>query len=222
MLQPKRTKFRKQQKGRNRGLAQSGNKVSFGEFGLSLGVFEVRAAIFHRFLGALLGFERCGLVEVRCTDSRVGQDGDEMRLNLEHTAGDEVVGLLAAGLLLDTDFARLEAGNKRGMAGRDTELTHDARCIDHLGKSRMDLPLCADDVDMNSHSHCLLPLVSVSAFHLLGFLDSLVDGAAHVEGLLGQVVVLTLDDCLEVGDGVLEADIAARRAREDFRDEEGL
>ncbi len=34
MLQPKRTKFRKQQKGRNRGLAQSGCKVSFGEFGL--------------------------------------------------------------------------------------------------------------------------------------------------------------------------------------------
>ena len=34
MLQPKRTKFRKMQKGRNRGLAQAGNKVSFGEFGL--------------------------------------------------------------------------------------------------------------------------------------------------------------------------------------------
>ena len=34
MLQPKRTKFRKQHKGRNRGLAISGNKVSFGEFGL--------------------------------------------------------------------------------------------------------------------------------------------------------------------------------------------
>ena len=34
MLQPKRTKFRKQRKGRNRGLAQTGNKVSFGEFGL--------------------------------------------------------------------------------------------------------------------------------------------------------------------------------------------
>ncbi|MEJ2681375.1 MAG: 50S ribosomal protein L16 [Gammaproteobacteria bacterium] len=34
MFQPKRTKFRKQQKGRNRGLAQRGNKVSFGEFGL--------------------------------------------------------------------------------------------------------------------------------------------------------------------------------------------
>lgn len=34
MLQPKRTKFRKQQKMRNRGHATKGNKVSFGEFGL--------------------------------------------------------------------------------------------------------------------------------------------------------------------------------------------
>jgi large subunit ribosomal protein L16 len=34
MLMPKRTKFRKVQKGRNRGLAQAGNKVSFGDFGL--------------------------------------------------------------------------------------------------------------------------------------------------------------------------------------------
>jgi large subunit ribosomal protein L16 len=34
MLQPKRTKFRKQMKGRNTGLAQRGNAVSFGDFGL--------------------------------------------------------------------------------------------------------------------------------------------------------------------------------------------
>ena len=34
MLQPKKTKFRKQQKGRLRGFAPSGAKVSFGEFGL--------------------------------------------------------------------------------------------------------------------------------------------------------------------------------------------
>lgn len=34
MLQPKRTKYRKQHKGRNRGVATSGNVVSFGEFGL--------------------------------------------------------------------------------------------------------------------------------------------------------------------------------------------
>lgn len=34
MLQPKRTKFRKQHKGRMKGKALRGNKVSFGEFGL--------------------------------------------------------------------------------------------------------------------------------------------------------------------------------------------
>ena len=34
MLQPKRTKFRKQMTGHNRGLAHRGSKVSFGEFAL--------------------------------------------------------------------------------------------------------------------------------------------------------------------------------------------
>ncbi|MFK7932731.1 MAG: 50S ribosomal protein L16 [Saprospiraceae bacterium] len=34
MLQPKRTKYRKQQKGRMKGLAHRGSKISFGTFGL--------------------------------------------------------------------------------------------------------------------------------------------------------------------------------------------
>jgi len=34
MLQPKRTKYRKQQKGRNRGLALRANKVNFGQYAL--------------------------------------------------------------------------------------------------------------------------------------------------------------------------------------------
>lgn len=34
MLSPKRTKFRKQQKGKMRGMAYRGSDVSFGEFGL--------------------------------------------------------------------------------------------------------------------------------------------------------------------------------------------
>ncbi|WP_414829459.1 50S ribosomal protein L16 [Alteromonas sp. H39] len=34
MLQPKRMKFRKMHKGRNRGLAVAGSKVSFGTYGL--------------------------------------------------------------------------------------------------------------------------------------------------------------------------------------------
>ncbi|HLB58890.1 MAG TPA: 50S ribosomal protein L16 [Bdellovibrionota bacterium] len=34
MLSPKKVKYRKQQKGRNRGMAYRGNQLSFGEFGL--------------------------------------------------------------------------------------------------------------------------------------------------------------------------------------------
>ena len=34
MLQPKKRKFRKDFKGRNKGLAFRGNRVSFGEFGM--------------------------------------------------------------------------------------------------------------------------------------------------------------------------------------------
>ena len=34
MLQPKRTKFRKQHKGKNNGIAVRGSSVSFGEYGL--------------------------------------------------------------------------------------------------------------------------------------------------------------------------------------------
>ena len=34
MLQPKQTKYRKMHKGRNRGLAQNGNTVAFGKYGL--------------------------------------------------------------------------------------------------------------------------------------------------------------------------------------------
>jgi large subunit ribosomal protein L16 len=34
MLAPKRTKYRKQMKGRTRGIAKGGNQVSFGDFGL--------------------------------------------------------------------------------------------------------------------------------------------------------------------------------------------
>lgn len=34
MLQPKKTKYRKQHKGRNRGLSNRGNDIKFGEYGI--------------------------------------------------------------------------------------------------------------------------------------------------------------------------------------------
>merc|ERR1740117_1846250 len=58
--------------------------------------------------------------------------------------------------------------------------------------------------------------------HGRGLLDDLLDGADHVEGGLGQVVVLALEQALEAGDGLLERDELARLAREDLGHVEGL
>jgi large subunit ribosomal protein L16 len=49
MLMPKRTKYRKKQRGRNKGLAYKGNRVSFGEYGLSA---MSRGRIFSRQIEA--------------------------------------------------------------------------------------------------------------------------------------------------------------------------
>ena len=56
----------------------------------------------------------------------------------------------------------------------------------------------------------------------LGLLHGLVDSADHVEGLLGQLVVLALDDLVEPADGLGERDVLPGRAGERLGDEEGL
>ncbi|MFW5799557.1 MAG: 50S ribosomal protein L16 [Spirochaetota bacterium] len=45
MLMPKRTKYRKKQRGRIKGFAYKGNRISFGEYGLSA---QTRGFIFSR------------------------------------------------------------------------------------------------------------------------------------------------------------------------------
>src|SRR5882757_2371074 len=57
---------------------------------------------------------------------------------------------------------------------------------------------------------------------LLALLDRFFDGADHVEGLLGEVVVLAFAESAEALDGVGEVDEFAGRTREDFGDEERL
>ena len=62
MLQPKRTKFRKMHKGRNRGLAQRGSKVSFGEFGLKA---SGRGRLTARQIEAARHIKRGGKIWIR-------------------------------------------------------------------------------------------------------------------------------------------------------------
>src|SRR5688572_32158956 len=63
---------------------------------------------------------------------------------------------------------------------------------------------------------------SVLFGHLLGLLDRLVDAADHVESLLGQVVVLTLDQRLERAHRVLDLHELAGNVGEHFGDVERL
>src|ERR1700722_16742943 len=57
---------------------------------------------------------------------------------------------------------------------------------------------------------------------LLALLDRLFDGADHVEGLLGQMIVFAFAQTAETLDGVGELDELAGRAGEDFGNEERL
>src|ERR1700722_16909399 len=57
---------------------------------------------------------------------------------------------------------------------------------------------------------------------LLALLDGLFDGADHIEGLLGQMVVLAFAEVAKTLDGVGKVDELAGRAGEDFGDEERL
>jgi hypothetical protein len=53
-------------------------------------------------------------------------------------------------------------------------------------------------------------------------LDHLVDRSLHVEGLLGQVVVLSVEDLAETANRLGDRDVDAVAARERLRDEERL
>src|SRR5579875_3269661 len=58
--------------------------------------------------------------------------------------------------------------------------------------------------------------------HLLRLLDGFLDGADHVEGRFGHVVVFAFDDALEALDGVLELHEHPWRSGEDLGYVEGL
>ena len=83
MLQPSRTKYRKQQKGRNTGIATRGNKISFGEYGLKA---TTRGRLTARQLEAARRtlsrhIKRGGRVWIRvCPDKPVSRKPAEVRM----------------------------------------------------------------------------------------------------------------------------------------------
>src|SRR5438552_15558543 len=83
MLQPARTKYRKQQKGRNTGVASRGTKVAFGEFGLKA---TTRGRLTARQLEAARRamsrhIKRGGGIWIRVLPAKaVSQEPDEVRM----------------------------------------------------------------------------------------------------------------------------------------------
>ena len=121
MLQPSRTKYRKQQKGRNRGLAHRGSRVSFGEYGLKaergpppvepLGsIRDVARLAGRRWLSAAAGGAAAGAVA-----GFLG--GLVLRFGPGSTAGDGV--LLMLPLLGTAVGGVAAAGVGAGMAGAE-------------------------------------------------------------------------------------------------------
>jgi large subunit ribosomal protein L16 len=83
MLQPARTKYRKQQKGRNTGYATRGNKVSFGEYGLkAVGRGRLTARQLEAARRALSGhIKRGGRVWIRVfPDKPISRKPAEVRM----------------------------------------------------------------------------------------------------------------------------------------------
>ena len=121
----------------------------------------------------------------------------DVRLYLQHAAGDEKR-LFLAFLCLHPDFPGLQPGQHRSMARCDTDFTHLGGGEHHRCRTRKDFGFSADDIDVQGHCHVIAPLQG------LRFLGDFVDAADHVEGLFRQMVVFTVHNTLETGNGVLQ------------------
>ncbi len=103
MLQPKRTKYRKQQKGRNRGLAWRGSDISFGSYGLKsldLGRLTSRQIESAR-IAMTRHMKREGMVWIRIfPDKPVTRKPQEVRMGKGKGAHDHWVALIKPGCIM--------------------------------------------------------------------------------------------------------------------------
>ncbi len=103
MLQPKRTKYRKQFRGRMRGKASRGNQVHFGDYGLqSLGCGWVTSRQIEAARRAVVRYvKRGGKVVIRVfPDKPVTQKPAETRMGSGKGAVDHWVAVVRPGLVL--------------------------------------------------------------------------------------------------------------------------
>lgn len=103
MLQPKRTKYRKQQKGRNRGLARKGSSISFGEYGLkaTTGGWITNRQIESARIALTRYMKREGIVWIRIfPDKPVTKKPQEVRMGKGKGALSHYVAVVKPGRIL--------------------------------------------------------------------------------------------------------------------------
>ncbi len=132
MLQPKRVKFRKVQRGRMKGAAHSGNTVAFGDFGLQAmepawitarQIEAARRAITHHT-------KRGGSIWVRVfPDKSVTKKAAETRMGSGKGAPDHWVAVVKPGRVLFEMSGVDEATAKEAMRLAANKLPIDARFI---------------------------------------------------------------------------------------------
>ena len=114
MLQPRRTKYRKQQKGRNRGLARRGNTVSFGSFGIkSLEHGRITSRQIESARVAMTRFlKREGKVWLRIfPDKPITKKPQEVRMGKGKGALDHYVAEVQPGrMMIEIDGISMEDG----------------------------------------------------------------------------------------------------------------
>jgi large subunit ribosomal protein L16 len=103
MLQPARRKYRKEQKGRNKGVATNGAKVSFGEFGLkAVGRGRLTARQIEAARRAMTRYvRRGGKIWIRIfPDKPVTKKPAEVRMGKGKGAADHWVAVVKPGRIL--------------------------------------------------------------------------------------------------------------------------
>ena len=116
MLQPKRTKYRKQQKGRNRGIAWKGSDISFGSFGLK--ALENGRITSRQIESARIAMtrhmKREGAVWIRIfPDKPVTKKPQEVRMGKGKGAHDHWVALVQPGrIMFELDGVSTQVANE--------------------------------------------------------------------------------------------------------------
>ncbi len=116
MLQPKRTKYRKQQKGRNKGLAIKGSRVSFGSFGLKTleAAFITNRQIESARIAMTRYMKREGNVWIRIfPDKPITSKPAEVRMGKGKGALDHYVAVVKPGrIMFELDGVPLETAKE--------------------------------------------------------------------------------------------------------------